>query len=231
MSTTKRDGTPAEVPVIDDELIEKLMAQVDADGVELLGPDGVLTELTKRIMERALDVERSDHLGYERGDPAGRGSGNSRNGSSPKTVLTDAGAIPLDIPRDRNSTFEPALIPKHERRLEGFNEMVCSLVARGLSVRDTIVHLYETYGVEISPELVSKITDAVLPELREWQSRPLDAVYPIMFLDALVVKVRADHQVVNKAVHIALGVDVEGRKHVLGMWIQKKKAPSFGSVC
>jgi putative transposase len=228
MSDTKRDEQPpAEVSVIDDELIERLMAQVDAEGVELLGPDGVLTELTKRIMERALDVERSDHLGYERGDPAGRGSGNSRNGTSPKTVLTDAGAIPLEIPRDRNGTFEPQLVAKHERRLEGFNEMVCSLVARGMSVRDTIAHLYETYGVEISPELVSRITDAVLPELREWQSRPLDAVYPILYLDAIVVKVRADHQVINKAVHIALGVDVEGRKHVLGMWIQKEEGAKF----
>jgi putative transposase len=227
MSNTKRDGMPAEVPVIDDELIERLMAQVDADGVELLGPDGGLTELTKRIMERALDVERSDHLGYERGDPVGRGSGNSRNGTSPKTVLTDAGAVPLEIPRDRNGTFEPALVPKHERRLEGFNEMVCSLVARGMSMRDTIAHLYETYGVEISPELVSKITDAILPELREWQSRPLDAVYPILYLDALVVKVRADHQVINKAVHIALGVDVDGRKHVLGMWIQREEGAKF----
>ena len=224
MSATKREDAS---PVIDDVLVDELMAQVDADGVELLGPDGVLTELTKRIMERALDVERSDHLGYERGDPAGIGSGNSRNGTSPKTVLTDAGAIPLDVPRDRNGTFEPMLVAKHQRRLEGFNELVCSLVARGLSVRDTIAHLYEAYGVEISPELVSKVTDAVLPELREWQSRPLDAVYPILYLDAIVVKVRADHQVVNKAVHIALGVDVDGYKHVLGMWLQKEEGAKF----
>lgn len=140
MSAAKREDLS---PVIDDELIDKLMAQVEADGVELLGPDGVLTDLTKRIMEQALDAERSDHLGYERGDPAGVGSGNSRNGTSPKTVMTDAGAIPLDVPRDRNGTFEPMLVPKHQRRLEGFNELVCSLVARGLSVRDTIKHLYE----------------------------------------------------------------------------------------
>ena len=213
--------------MIDDDLIDKLMAQVDAEGVELLGPDGVLTDLTKRIMERALDVERSDHLGYERGDPAGNGSGNSRNGTSPKTVLTDAGAIPLDVPRDRNGTFEPMLVPKHQRRLEGFNELVCSLVAKGLSVRDTIKHLYETYGIEVSPELISKITDAVLPELREWQNRPLDAVYPILYLDAIVVKVRSDHQVINKAVHIALGVDVDGFKHVLGMWLQREEGAKF----
>ncbi|MBI2806344.1 MAG: IS256 family transposase [Planctomycetes bacterium] len=223
MSTTNSEIPP----VIDEVLIDKLMAQVDAEGVELLGPDGVLTELTKRIMERALDVERSDHLGYERGDPVGNGSGNSRNGTSPKTVLTDGGAVALDVPRDRNGTFEPKLVPKHERRLEGFNELVCSLVARGVSVRDTISHLYEAYGVEISPELVSKITDAVLPELREWQSRPLDTVYPIMYLDAIVVKVRADHQVVNKAVHIAMGVDVDGYKHVLGMWLQKEEGAKF----
>lgn len=213
--------------MIDDDLIDKLMAQVDAEGVELLGPDGVLTDLTKRIMERALDVERTDHLGYERGDPAGVGSGNSRNGSSPKTVLTDAGAVPLDVPRDRNGTFEPMLVPKHQRRLEGFNELVCSLYGKGVSVRDTIKLLYDAYGVEISPELVSKITDAVLPELREWQSRPLDAVYPIMYLDAIVVKVRTDHQVINKAVHIALGVDVDGFKHVLGMWLQKEEGAKF----
>lgn len=213
--------------MIDDDLIDKLMAQVDAEGVELLGPDGVLADLTKRIMERALDVERTDHLGYERGDPAGVGSGNSRNGSSPKTVLTDAGAVPLDVPRDRNGTFEPMLVPKHQRRLEGFNELVCSLYGKGVSVRDTIKLLYDAYGVEISPELVSKITDAVLPELREWQSRPLDAVYPIMYLDAIVVKVRTDHQVINKAVHIALGVDVDGFKHVLGMWLQKEEGAKF----
>jgi putative transposase len=142
-------------------------------------------------------------------------------------VLTDAGAIALEVPRDRNGTFEPMLVPKHQRRLDGFNELVCSLVARGLSVRDTISHLYEAYGVEISPELISKITDAVLPELREWQNRPLDAVYPILYLDAIVVKVRTDHQVINKAVHIALGVDVDGFKHVLGMWLQKEEGAKF----
>ena len=154
MSTTKREVLS---PMIDDDLIEKLMAQVDAQGVELLGPDGVLTELTKRIMERALDVERSEHLGYERGDRAGVGSGNSRNGASPKTVLTDAGAIALEVPRDRNGTFEPMLVPKHQRRLEGFNDLVSSLVARGTSTRDTIAHLYEVYGVEI--EVVPVVVD------------------------------------------------------------------------
>ncbi len=189
--------------------------------------DGVLTELTKRIMERALDVERTDHLGYERGDPAGRGSGNSRNGTSPKKVLTDAGGIDLDVPRDRNGSFEPKLVPKGQRRMERFNELVCGLVAKGMSTRDVQDHILQVYGVDISPDLVSDITDAVLPELRAWQDRVLDPVYPLLYLDAIVVKVRESHTVVNKAVHIAMGVDVEGRKHVLGMWIEKNEGAKF----
>ena len=206
-------------PVIDDDTVERLMAQVDAEGLELLGPDGVLTELTSRIMNRALEVEMTDHLGYERGDVAGWGSGNVRNGSYPKRILTDAGGIPIEVPRDRNGTFEPQLIPKRQRRIAGFNELVIGLVARGMTVRDVQAHIGEIYQVEVSAELVSKITDAVLPELREWQSRPLDPVYPILYLDAIVVKVRTDGQVRNRPVYIAMGVDVEGRKHVLGLWL------------
>jgi putative transposase len=208
-------------PVIDDELVDRLMAQVDAEGLELLGPEGVLTELTSRILSRGLDVEMTDHLGYEKGDPAGWGSGNNRNGSYPKTVQTDAGTVPVEMPRDRNATFEPQLIPKHQRRLSGFNELVISLVARGMTVRDTQAHLQEIYGVEVSPELISKVTDAVLPELRAWQQRPLDTVYPILYLDAISVKVRSDHVVVNRPVYIAMAVDIEGRKHVLGLWLGK----------
>jgi len=207
--------------VIDDVLIDRLMAQVDADGLELLGPDGVLTELTSRILNRAMDAERTAHLGYEHGDRVGWGSGNSRNGTSPKTVLTDAGAIPVDVPRDRNGTFEPLPVPKHQRRLEGLHDIVIGLVARGMTVRDVQSHLQDAYQVEVSPELISKITDAVLAALRAWQSRPLDAVYPIMYLDAIVVKVRRDHVVVNRPVYIALGIDLEGRKHVLGLWMGK----------
>jgi putative transposase len=208
-------------PLIDDSALDRLMAQIDADGLELLGPDGILTELTSRIMNRAMQAELTDHLGYEAGDPAGRGSGNNRNGTSPKTVLTDAGAIPVSVPRDRNGEFEPQLIPKHQRRLNGFNDIIISLVARGMSTRDVQAHIADAYQVDISPELVSKITDAVLPELRAWQSRPLDAVYPIMYLDAIVVKVRADSAVVNRPVYIALGIDTDGRKHVLGLWLGK----------
>jgi len=208
-------------PVIDDELVDRLMARVDAEGLELLGPEGVLTELTSRILSRGLEVEMTDHLGYEKGDPAGWGSGNNRNGSYPKTVQTDAGTVPVEMPRDRNSTFEPQLIPKHQRRLRGFNDMVISLVARGMTVRDTRAHLQEIYGVDVSPELISKVTDAVLPELRAWQSRPLDPVYPILYLDAISIKVRSDHLVVNRPIYIAMAVDIEGRKHVLGLWLGK----------
>jgi len=218
---------PASKPVIDEAWLDQVMDRVDAEGLELLGPDGVLTELTSRIMNRAMDVELTDHLGYERGDPGGRGSGNNRNGSYPKTVLTDAGAVAVAVPRDRNGEFEPQLVPKHQRRLKGFNDLVIGLVARGMTVRDVQAHLRDVYRVEVSPELISRVTDAVLPELRAWQNRPLDAVYPIVYLDAIVVKVRTDHVVVNKACHIAMGVDVDGRKHVLGLWLQREEGAKF----
>lgn len=208
-------------PVIDESLIDRLMDQVDSEGLELLGPDGVLTELTSRVLSRGLEVEMTEHLGYEKGDPAGWGSGNYRNGSYEKRVQTDAGSVPVEMPRDRNASFEPKLIPKHQRRLSGFNELVISLVARGMSVRDTQAHLAEIYGVDVSPELISKVTDAIIPELRAWQSRPLDPVYPIMYLDAIVVKVRTDHVVVNRPVYIAMAIDLEGAKHVLGLWLGK----------
>lgn len=216
---TESEIAPVEKPVIDDATLDRLMAQVDADGLELLGPDGVLTELTSRIMNRALEAELTDHLGYERHDPAGHGSGNMRNGTTSKTVLTDAGAVPIRVPRDRNGEFEPKLVPKHARRLEGFNEIVLSLLSRGMTTRDIQAHLADAYKVDISAELVSKITDAVLPELREWQARPLDEMYPIMYLDAIVVKVRTDGRVVNRPIYIAMAIDLEGAKHVLGLWL------------
>jgi putative transposase len=204
---------------VPDELIDAVMASVDAGGVELLGPDGVLAELTKRILERGLSEELTEHLGYEPGDPAGRGSGNNRNGTTPKTVLTEIGAIDLDIPRDRNGSFEPQLVPKGTRRLERFNQNIIHLYARGMTTRDIRRELGRMYGVEVSPALISKVTDGILEELNEWQHRPLDAVYPIVYIDALVVKVRTSGTVVNRAAYLAVGVDVEGRKHVLGVWL------------
>ena len=213
--------------LVDEDLVERLFAQVDEGGVALLGPDGLLSELTRRLLERGLDVELTSHLGYERGDPGGRGSGNSRNGTTPKTLLTDAGPVELDVPRDRNSSFEPRLVPKGERRLDGFNEMIIGLTAKGLSARDVADHLRKVYGSDVSAQLVSDVTDAVMPELKAWQNRPLDPVYPILYLDAIVIKVRENHQVINKAAHLALGVDVEGRKHVLGCWLQQKEGAGF----
>lgn len=157
-----------------DEMIDKVMAGVDAGGLELLGPNGVLAELTKRLLERGLAEELTDHLGYESGDPAGSGSGNNRNGTSAKMVLTDIGAVDLDIPRDRLGTFEPKLVPKHSRRLEGFNQNIVHLYARGLTTRDIRRELARMYGVEVSPALISKVTDGIVEELAEWQHRPLD---------------------------------------------------------
>ena len=219
MTITESEIETVAKPLIDEATLDRLMAQVESEGLELLGPDGVLTELTSRIMNRAMEAELTDHLGYEPGDLAGHGSGNNRNGTSPKTVLTDAGAIPVKVPRDRNGEFEPKLVPKHARRLEGFNDIVLSLISRGMTTRDVKAHLAAVYKVDISPELISKITDAVLPELREWQARPLDAMYPIMYLDAIVVKVRTDGRVTNRPVYIAMGIDLDGCKHVLGLWL------------
>jgi len=205
--------------VIDDELVDRLVAQADAEDVELLGPGGLLTDLTRRVIERAMDVELTDHLGYERGDPAGRGSGNSRNGTTPKMVLTDAGEVRINAPRDRIGSFDSRLVPKGRRRLEGFNDMVLSLVAKGMTMRDVCAHLADVYGVEVSPELISKITDSVWDELIEWQNRPLDESYPVLYVDALMVKVRDGGRVVKKPAYLAVGLDVTGHKHILGVWL------------
>lgn len=218
--TDPENDPPADVgAAVSDEVIDAVMADVDAGGLELLGPDGVLAELTKRLIERGLSEELTEHLGYPPGDPAGRGSGNNRNGTSAKTVLTDIGAVDLAVPRDRNGTFDPQLVPKHARRLEGFNQNIVHLYARGLSTRDIRRELGRMYGVEVSPALISRVTDGIVEELNEWQVRPLDAVYPILYIDALVVKVRTQGTVVNRAAYLAVGVDVDGRKHVLGVWL------------
>jgi len=214
----ENEVTESSTPLVPVEVLDGLMAQVEVEGAELLGPDGLLSQVTKAVLERVLDEELTDHLGYDKHDPVGRGSGNSRNGTSPKVLLTEIGAVDVDVPRDRNGDFEPKLVPKHARRLDGFNDIVLSLVSRGMTTRDVRSHLVDAYKVDVSPELISKITDAVLPELREWQSRPLDDMYPILYLDAIVVKVRTDGRVTNRPVYIAMAVDLEGAKHVLGLW-------------
>lgn len=213
-----RDDLVEGAPLVTEEVLDGLMARVEAEGADLLGPDGLLGQVTKAVLERALDEELTVELGYEKGDPAGRGSGNSRNGTTPKRVHTEIGTLDLDIPRDRNGDFEPKIVPKGATRLNGFNERIIALYARGVTVRDIQAHLAEIYGVEVSPDLISKVTDAVWDELEEWRNRPLDAIYPIIYIDALVIKIR-DGMVQNRPAYLAVGVDLEGRKHVLGIWI------------
>lgn len=211
-----------------DELIDRSME----GGVSLTGEGGFLPEMIKAVLERGLAAELTGHLGYEVGDPAGRGSPNSRNGSTPKTVQTEVGAVPLEVPRDRLSTFDPRLVPKGERRLGGLDDMIISLYAGGMTIRDIQHHLARTVGTELSHETISKITDAVAEEVKAWQCRPLEEIYPIVYFDALVVKVRDGHQVRNKAAHLAVGVDLDGIKHVLGIWVQAQEGAKFwAGVC
>jgi putative transposase len=218
--------------LVDAGLLDELMAQVDAGGLQLTGEGGFLPGLIKAVLERGLAAELTDHLGYEKGDPAGRGSPNSRNGSTPKTVASEVGEFTLATPRDRAGSFEPRLVPKGARRVGGLDEMIISLYAGGMTVRDIQAHLARTIGTELSHETISKITDAVLEEVKAWQSRPLEELYPIIYLDALVVKVRDGHQVRNKAAHIAVGVDLDGIKHVLGIWVQATEGAKFwAGVC
>ena len=209
-----------------DELVDELVADCE-NPEELLGRDGLVKQMTKRLVERMLQAELSDHLGYDKHDPAGRGSGNSRNGSSPKTLKSEHGSIPLEIPRDRRGTFEPQIVAKGQTRSEILDEKILSLYARGMSTRDIRDQIEELYGVAISPTLVSEVTDAVLEEVKTWQSRPLDPIYPIVYLDAIRVKIRDDHTIKNKAVYLALGVNIEGEKELLGLWIAQNEGAKF----
>ena len=216
----------------DDMWLDELIDRAEEGGVALTGEGGFLPEMIKAVLERGLAAELTGHLGYEVGDPSGRGSPNSRNGHTPKTVQSEIGPLGLAIPRDRNSTFEPRLIPKGQRRLGGLDDMIISLYAGGMTVRDIQHHLARTLGTELSHDTISKITDAVLEEVKAWQSRPLDALYPIVYFDALVVKVRDGHQVRNKSAHIAVGIDTDGIKHVLGIWVQASEGAKFwAGVC
>jgi len=213
--------------LLDSERIDALLADAEAAGVAIDGPDGLINRMIKAVLERGLEVELADHLGYDRGDPAGAGSGNSRNGFTSKTVITTAGQTRIDVPRDRNSTFEPQLVPKRKRRLGSTSEMILSLYARGMTTRDIKAHLAEVYGVEVSHETVAKVTDVVVEEVRSWQSRPVDEVYPIVFVDGIRIKVRDSGTVTNKVAHLVVGVDVDGFKHVLGIWLQAGEGAKF----
>lgn len=211
---------------IPEELLEQLLEGYEKPE-DLLGSEGLLANLQKAVMERALEAEMTAHLGYDRHDPAGRGSGNSRNGHGSKTVPTDSSELALQVPRDRNGSFEPQLVKKRQSRLPGFDAQVIALYARGVSQRDVRAHLEELYGVSVSPELISRVTDAVVEELQDWQKRPLDPVYPVVFLDAIRVRIRDEGTVRNKAVHLALGIRNDGSKEVLGLWIEQNEGAKF----
>ena len=224
MSDTEKDAPvgvtqePAARSDEDRELAERLVAEANEKGLDLVGPDGVLTGLTKRVLEAGLEAELTEHLGYDKHAVEGRDGGNSRNGTRPKTVLTEVGPVKLDVPRDRDSSFEPQLVRKRQRRLHGVDEMVISLTAKGLTTGEVQAHLAEVYGTDVSRETVSKITDAILEEMHDWLNRPLEQVYAAVFIDASVVKIR-DGQVTNRPAYCAIGVTADGTRDILGIWI------------
>ena len=213
-------------------VLDDVLAKIDAGQLQLTGEGGFLPEMVKAVLERGLAAELTEHLGYEKGDPIGRELPNARNGFTPKTVASEVGDVGLAIPRDRDGSFTPTLVPKGARRVGGLDEMIISLYAGGMTVRDIEHHLASTIGTEISRETISKITDAVLDEVADWQKRPLDEIYPILYLDALVIKVRDGHHVKNRSAHIAVGVDLDGIRHVLGIWVQAHEGAKFwAGVC
>ena len=211
---------------IDKEILERLLPKYEKPE-DLIGENGLLRQLTKALMERALEAEMATHLGYEKSDPAEKPDGNRRNGKSKKTLKGDFGEIEITTPRDREATFEPRIVAKGQTRMAGLDAKIISMYARGMTTRDIQGHLEEIYGVEVSPTLISNVTDAVLDEVRAWQNRPLDAVYPIVYLDALVVKMREQGQVQNRAVYVAIGINMQGRKEVLGLWTSAQEGAKF----
>src|SRR5579864_7912065 len=208
------------------ELLDQLLANYEKPE-DLTGEDGLFKQLKKALIERALGAELTTHLGYEKGDLAGRGKGNSRNGTSAKTLLTEDGEVEIAVPRDRAGSFEPQLIAKGQTHFTGFDDKILSLYARGMTVREIQGHLAELYATDVSPDLISRVTDAVLDEVREWQNRPLDSIYPVVFFDALRVKIRDEGLVKNKAVYVALALNPDGEKDVLGLWIEQSEGAKF----
>jgi transposase-like protein len=199
------------------QLAQELVDQARAEGVQLVGGGGLLTGLTKAVVETALEEEMSDHLGYDKHDPAGRTGGNSRNGTRAKTVLTEIGPVEIEVPRDRDGSFDPQIVRKRQRRWDGVDEIVLSLTARGLTTGEVSAHFAEVYGAKVSKDTISRITEKVVEEMTEWRNRPLDRVYPAIFIDAIVVKVR-DGQVVNRPIYVVIGVSINGERDILGLW-------------
>jgi putative transposase len=208
------------------ELLDELLKDYKSPE-DMFGHDGLLQQLTKAVVERALQGEMTHHLGYEKHSPEGHNTGNSRNGKSKKTIRGKRGQVEIEVPRDRNAEFEPQLIKKGQTRFDGFDDKIISMYARGMTCREIQAHLEEIYGVEVSPDLISTVTDGVIDEVRAWQSRPLDAVYPILYLDALQVKVKDQGRVSNKAIYLAIGVNMQGIKEVLGMWTSENEGAKF----
>ena len=211
---------------IDNELIDNLLKNYKKPE-DLIGENGLLKQLTKQLLERAMAAEMTEHVGYDKHDAAGNNSGNSRNGKSAKTIRGTFGELALETPRDRNGTFEPQIIEKHQTRFTGFDKNILSLYSRGLSTREIQQHLEEIYGVEVTAGLISSVTDEVLDEVKTWQNRQLDEIYPIMYLDAIQFKVRDSGHVRNKAIYLAIGVTIEGYKEVLGLWIAQTEGAKF----
>lgn len=207
--------------------IDALLKDAKSAGTPIDGVDGLLNQMTKAVLERALQAELTDHLGYDAGDPAGRGTGNSRNGRSTKTVSTRNGPVDIEVPRDRNGSFEPQIVPKRARRIGNIDDMILSLYSRGMTTRDIEAHLREVYGVHASRELISNITDVVVDEIKAWQSRPLDEVYPIVYVDGIRIRVKDNGVVTTKVAYLVIGVDTDGRKHSLGCWIQDTEGAKF----
>jgi putative transposase len=213
---------------IDTDAIDNLIKGLDLrKGTELFGANGLVKQLTKRLVERALEAEMEDHLGYPKGERGEEPKDNPRNGTTPKRVKTDDGELELRVPRDRNGTFTPQLVKKRQTRLDGFDDKVLSLYARGMSTREIQGHLAELYGTEVSPDLISRVTDAVLEDVQEWRKRPLAPVWPIVYLDALVIRVRESGVVRRKSAYLAIGVGLEGRKEVLGIWLEETEGAKF----
>lgn len=228
----RRAGREGLAELVDEAWLDQAVAALRADGARLTGPDGFLSQLIRQVLERGLAAELTEHLGYAKNAVAGRGTANSRNGSTPKTVNTEVGPVDVQVPRDRAGTFTPVLLPKHSRSLGGFSDIIISLYAGGMTVRDIGHHLQRVYGTELSHDTISTITDSVLEEVQAWQNRPLDEVYPIVYIDALMVKVRDGAHVRNKAAYLVVGVDTDGIKHVLGIWVQASEGAKFWlSVC
>jgi transposase-like protein len=217
-----------ELDAVDEQLIARLAGRARAGGLQLTGEGGLLARLTKRLVESALEGEITDHLGYDRHDAAGRDGRNSRNGHRSKTVLTEVGPVEIDVPRDRDATFEPRIVAKRQRRLSGVDELVISLSARGLTTGEVQAHLAEVYGAEVSRQTISTITDKVVEGMAEWANRPLDPVYPVIFIDAINVKIR-DGKVANRPIYVALAVTCDGHRDILGLWAGDASAGGEGA--